>query len=38
MGECLDIGVEIWLLEPVPLAEGSDGADRKKRQGGERRE
>lgn len=21
MGECLEIGVESWLLEPVPLAE-----------------
>lgn len=22
VGECLEIGVESWLLEPVPLAEG----------------
>lgn len=29
VGECLEIGVESWLLEPVPLAErGEDGGTR----------
>ena len=28
VGECLEIGVESWLLEPVPLAEERRGEER----------
>lgn len=34
MGECLEIGVESWLLEPVPLAKGEEG-ERGRDEGGE---
>lgn len=39
VGECLEIGVESWLLEPVPLAErahraGEGGEGRDKGGGG----
>ena len=27
VGECLEIGVESWLLEPVPLAEVASRAE-----------
>lgn len=30
VGECLEIGVESWLLEPVPLAERAHGAGGKR--------
>lgn len=29
MGECLEIGVESWLLEPVPLAERAHSAEKR---------
>ena len=29
VGECLEIGVESWLLEPVPLAEERRGEERR---------
>lgn len=35
VGECLEIGVESWLLEPVPLAERSPQS--RKERGGKRR-
>lgn len=31
VGECLEIGVESWLLEPVPLAERRHRAEERKR-------
>lgn len=35
VGECLEIGVESWLLEPVPLAErGPRAKDEEIKQGG----
>lgn len=40
VGECLEMGVESWLLEPVPLAERRRRAGRQKegKDGGARRE
>lgn len=29
VGECLEIGVESWLLEPVPLAERAHRAEKR---------
>lgn len=37
VGECLEMGVESWLLEPVPLAEKAEvGGGVRRRKGGER--
>lgn len=30
VGECLEIGVESWLLEPVPLAERAHSAEKRR--------
>lgn len=40
VGECLEIGVESWLLEPVPLAERAqgEGEERGEERRGEREE